>query len=111
MGDTASQAAPLGAMQRAQNPKETYAKILKSQQTLPLSSETPGLGPRERDPESQTPATSPGLQALSHYDGSPWLEPFPVPEIKGSQHQKQAPDTGASTQKLPRKVRGFGDTK
>ena len=64
-----------------------------------------------RDPESQTPATSPGLQALSRYHGSPWLEPFPVPEIKGSQNQKQAPDTGVSAQKLPRKFRGFGDTK
>ena len=64
-----------------------------------------------RDPESQTPATSPGLQALSHYHGSPWLEPFPVPEIKGSQNPKQAPDTGVSAQKLPREVRGIGDTK
>ena len=53
-----------------------------------------------RDPESQTPATSPGLQALSRYHGSPWLEPFPVPEIKGSQNQKQAPDTGVSAKKL-----------
>ena len=64
-----------------------------------------------RDPESQTPATSPGLQALSHSHGSPWLEPFPVPEIKGSQNQKQSPDTGFSAQKLPRKVGGIGDTK
>ena len=64
-----------------------------------------------RDPESQTPATSPGLQALSRYHGSPWLEPFPVPDIKESQNQKQAPDTGVSAQKLPRKVRGIGDTK
>ena len=61
-----------------------------------------------RDPESQTPATSPGLQALSHSHGSLWLEPFPVPEIKESQNPKQSPDTGVSAQKLPRKVGGIG---
>ena len=64
-----------------------------------------------RDPESQTPDTSPGLQALSHYNGSPSLEPVPVPEIKWSQNTKQAPDKGISAQKIPRKVRGIEDTK
>ena len=63
-----------------------------------------------RDPESQTPATSPCLQALSHSHGSPWLEPFPVPEIKGSQNPKQPPDTRVSAEKLPVKVRWNGDT-
>ena len=46
--------------------------ILKSQQPLPLTSETSGLGRGMRDPESQTPATTPGPQALSHYHDSPW---------------------------------------
>ena len=61
-----------------------------------------------RDPESQTPATSPGLQALSRYHGSPWLEPFPVPEIKGSQNQKHAPDTGVSLRNSPERSEGLG---
>ena len=61
-----------------------------------------------RDPESQTPATSPGLQALSHSHGSPWLEPFPVPEIKGSQNPKQSPDTGVSAQRLPERWKALG---
>ena len=62
------------------------------------------------DRESQTPATIPGLQALTHNHGSRWLEQFPLPEIKGSQNPKQAPDTGVSPQKLPREVGVIGDT-
>ena len=58
-----------------------------------------------RDPESQTPATSPGLQALSRYHGSPWLEPFPVPDKgvtepeTGSRHRGLSSET---PQKGPR---------
>ena len=63
-----------------------------------------------RDPESQTPATTPGLQALSHYHGSPWLKPVPVPERKGSKNPKQPPDTRISAEKLLGKVRCIGDT-
>ena len=63
-----------------------------------------------RDPESQTPATTPGLQALSHYHGSPWLKPVPVPERKGSKNPKQPPDTRISAKKLLGKVRWIGDT-
>ena len=62
------------------------------------------------DPESQTPATTHGLQALTHYHGSPWLKPLPVPERKGSQNPKQPPDTRVSAEKLPVKVRWNGDT-
>ena len=63
-----------------------------------------------RDPKSQTPATTPGLQALSHYHGSPWLKPVPVPERKGSKNPKQPPDTRISAEKLLGKVRWIGDT-
>ena len=51
VGDTESHAAPPGAMQQAQKPKEACAWILKSQQTLPLSSKTPALEPRDRRPK------------------------------------------------------------
>ena len=64
-----------------------------------------------RDPESQKPATTPGLQGLSHYHGSPWLKPLPLPERKGTQNPKQPPDTGVSAEKLPGKFRWIGDTK
>ena len=62
------------------------------------------------DPESQTPATTHGLKALTHYHGSPWLKQLPEPERKGSQNPKQPPDTRVSAEKLPVKVRWNGDT-
>ena len=63
-----------------------------------------------RDPESQTPATTPDLQGLSHYHGSRRLKPVPLTERKGSENTKQPPDTGVSGEKLPGKVRWIGDT-
>ena len=62
------------------------------------------------DTESQTPATSPGLQALSHYHGSPWLKPLPVPERNGSEYPTQPPHHGVSAEKLWGKVEEVGDT-
>ena len=63
-----------------------------------------------RDPESQTPATTPGLQGLSHYHGSRRLKPIPLTERNRSENTKQPPDTGVSAEKLPVKVRWIGDT-
>ena len=62
-----------------------------------------------RDPESQTPATTPGLQGLSHYHGSRRLKPVPLTERKGSENTKQPPDTGVSGEKLRGMVRWIGD--
>ena len=62
-----------------------------------------------RDPESQTPATSPGLQALSRYHGSSGLKPLPVPDRNGSVFPTQPPDQGVSTKKLTGKDGEVGD--
>ena len=62
------------------------------------------------DTESQTPATSPGLQALSHYQGSPWLKPLPVPERNGSEYPTQPPDHWVSAVKRTGKVGEVEDT-
>ena len=62
------------------------------------------------DTESQTPDTSTGLQALSHYHGSPWLKPLSVPERNGSEYPTQPPHHGVSAEKLRGKVGEVGDT-
>ena len=62
------------------------------------------------DTESQTPDTSTGLQALSHYIGSPWLKPLPVPERNVSEYPTQPPHHGVSAEKLRGKVGEVGDT-
>ena len=63
-----------------------------------------------RDPKSQTPVTTPGLQALSHYHGSPWLKPLSVPERNGSEYPTQPPHHGVSAEKLWGKDGEVGDT-